>query len=218
LPSPYALLPPPSSMKITKSAFEKAVAKSLTTGKRVGSTEVRKVLESAGVDIRFKGQVKESQIKGAFEALKREGLLKGKVQGAGLISFKQSVGKEAQVEAHPGLSEEQRQALAKRTMRERIAEEQAKKERMGEALGFGKKEGAEPAQPGVAKTSVGAAGPHLAVSGGRIAGQAERASRPAKAVTSLGGGPTYRPEKGAEPPRPQKKEEPLLPDMFGPDE
>lgn len=121
-------------MKITRSAFAKAVAKQLAPGKRIASAEVQKTLQQMGMDPRFKGEVKEYQLRGAFETLKEKGLLKSSAAATGTYAFSQTVKQEAHHEANPGLSKEKQLAHSKSLLRERLDEEAAKKQRMTEAL------------------------------------------------------------------------------------
>ncbi len=123
-----------NTMKITRSAFAKAVAKQLAPGKRLNSAEVQKTLQKMGVDPRFKGEVKEYQLKDAFETLKEKGLLKSSAVTTGHYVFNESVKKEAHQEANPGLSKEKQLAHSKSVLRQRLDEEAIKKLRITEAL------------------------------------------------------------------------------------
>lgn len=127
-------------MKISRTAFSKAIASNLSQGNRINSGKVIKALQKVGIDPRFKGEVKEHQLRSAFDKLKEEGLLKDKAQSAGLYSFKESVKKEANKEAHPELSAEKKLAFAKQHLRERLDEEAAKKQRITEAISGAKPE------------------------------------------------------------------------------
>jgi transcriptional regulator with GAF, ATPase, and Fis domain len=205
-------------MKISRGAFEKAVAKNLAVGKRVSSAEVRKTLQKIGIDPRFKGQVRESQLKMAFQVLKEKGLLKQQAQTAGEVSFRTSVKKEAQHEAHPGISKERAQALAKGRLREQMAEEEAKKQRITEALG-----GAKQKAPGAAapvRTERGAAMPSMARTSlpGKPGQQREQViGAVTGALPPEPAPPGQKPSARPEPIAPKKPElAPEPPDMFGP--
>jgi hypothetical protein len=120
---------------ITKSAFASALRKNLSPGKRADSADVRKSLQKIGLDLRFKGRVKDSEVKTAFEHLKKEGFIKQASQAAGLHAFRDSVARSVEEEAHRGLSEEQKLAHAKKLLRERMAEEEEKEKNLKAALG-----------------------------------------------------------------------------------
>lgn len=211
-------------MKITRSAFAKAVAKQLAPGKRINSAEVQKTLQQMGVDPRFKGEVKEYQLKDAFETLKEKGLLKSSAAATGQHVFTDSVKKEAHHEANPGLSKEQQLAHNKSLLRERMDEEAAKKQRITEALQGGKgsaghtkasgeKSGSVP--PAMAKAPIGSA----VVQSRRPNDTSVRPAAPAAAWE----GPSQGEEQAVirartVPPVQQDQRTQEPPDMFGPEE
>jgi hypothetical protein len=215
-------------MKITRSAFAKAVAKQLAPGKRINSAEVQKTLQQMGVDPRFKGEVKEYQLNSAFETLKEKGLLKSSASATGNIAFKDSVKREAQHEAHPGLSKEKQLAHSKALLRERLDEEAAKKQRMTDALnnvqkgtkGEGKSGGSHTAgnsltPPAIAKAPIG----HVREREGDVAMRSAAVQDVPVArdgSSAIEGQGTSRPNIASLPSRDQRTQEP--PDMFGPEE
>lgn len=195
-------------MKITKSALENAVAKNLPAGKRVNSAEVRGILAKAGVDLRYKGAVRESQVKTAFEALKKEKMLKARASGEGINAFKGVVKKEVDLEANPGLSKERQQAHAKALLRERLDEEAAKKQKITEALA--PRKGAP-----AAKDKTSSASTARPAMGGVVVPESRGAATAKPVMSSLGGGPSFR--AGSIGKNEPEKEKPL-PDIFGPED
>lgn len=221
-------------MKITKSAFSKAIASNLSTGNRIGSGKVIKALQKAGIDPRFKGEVKEHQLRAAFDSLKQEGLLKEKMKNAGMYAFKETVQKAATAEASPELSKERQLAIAKMHLHERMKEEDDKKQRISEALGgsgkLGQKNAAsqKPASHGVQQVqraslsfgNLGQKGVSEKVGGSSrplsAAQLIERTERPASSAKADVESRQEEEKKSVSLPKFERPAPP--PDMFGPDE
>jgi|GEM_PF-5622149 len=195
-------------MKITKTAFGKAISKNLAPGKRLDSGVVKKVLEKTGVNLRHAGEIRTSQVKAAFEELKKEGMLKSSASSSGVSAFKSTVAKEVDIEAHPGLSEKQKLVHAKAMLHERMDEEAAAKKRVDEAFGAVRNGGqAKPGDAGRANAA------RVPVGGGAIAGAARHQSEPEKVMSSFGSSSVKKGETVAPAKKSDKPEEP--PDIFG---
>lgn len=124
---------------VSRQSIKKAVGGALKAGQKVGYGKIQKVMGAAGVNLRYKGSVKDYQATAAFRKLKEAKVLSGRAESAGAKAFMRAVRK---AEAPVGPTKEQVAGRAKVALRKRLTEEAAEKLEITKALKGGRSEAA----------------------------------------------------------------------------